>query len=1422
MQFVCPACKAVYRVSDTHLPNRRSTAKCAKCGAPIVFDPEQYKTISGPAQQNDWGSHVSKPQPIFPTGRPPAERMTPASAPLPVATAPFWKRNWRGITLATCMTVLAALLFVQFGLPHLRPNTPRPPQLAQKNADPLRVVPRGTSQLQASAPRTQAKIDPNLEELFKACKAGKLQSVKDVLEKHPDLDINQTDVVGMTPLARTAELGNTEIMRYLLTKGASLHVTATYNPILYTACEKGLIEVLTSLLKSGADINKKGPSGSTPLMLAAAAGQSEVLKLLIDAGADLEATNSTGSTALLLATQARHYQAAEILLQAGIDPLIRDKQGSSVLEWAIRFNFKSEFLQSLLDKGCDLGKTASTGGTPLILAAESGSRDAAEFFLNRDPSSLESRDKMGRTALLQAALFGQVPMVELLLKRGASIDAKDNGGNTSLALTRSPQAREILIAHGASKPSIVDTDNFNTTHAIPCEQRFVNGLARALTRYLQLYAKKEGGDKPVDAKVSPLDENNYKITFTVTVGPSTEDYGLVLSNQAADVRENLGRLARVLHQFAEARRNPHTLKAKKSVDYAAIRRQLAEQISTFDYFDLLGGLRLIEQKAANSESGPQIFYSAGEIYSWLALYKNANENRQLSDLLATEAVCNFLLGGLDRQSEPDKSFFEGLLLLSLDYNSPAESALDPAQPVEQLLRAYIRYDFEQMRTLAKNPKVNKRLQAYLFARALVSSGQANVANELFVRIMTDYPGYLIATEYVVNHAHLDVIRRHVDNYLEDLLEKHMSLVGEFTDTGWMARDRKLEQEARKSTTEDRRLEKWFGLHDLMAHHNPQMKGTGGILPGSLFNRFLLEDMSNAILTWYWVEDSRLGVRAEATKIYEIVKATYPDQPITEILSFKQAKDPSAQTAFLNGFQAEKSNRRTLVDVLKSARLHGRIGIHYLKNYRAMENPDAPGCFELYQRYKTLQYRQVAEMYLRNAIALNPYNYTYYKEMLKIGGGEEYIEKGTRHIGHLYGFLTAVADHSRKNDKTDQAILFYEKALAQGPAQQTAYMELGKIYEGLKQYDKAIETWQGFLKYDNNSLSAVEIQNSIGQVWLDRGEYDKAYEVFLESQKSGQARALLGFAEASEKTGRMLQSEKTYQRAAQRYPSGRCAAELGLFYLRQNNMESASRIFKEYKRYSRPGFYLPGLVEHCVKSGQAEKAIELVRTIESGQKEYDFNRMLADVYIWTNQHKLAADLLKPYTTGGVRGSIEMEKYWECMIKGGLSTPGELSSKAIPSGTNGDSLALETLAWFLVKNEYYEESLKIFSELFQKQNQQINAYREHQVVQFSIAWSMSGRDQNVKDEILRVLKSTVQTPWIESKILFLLGDLDQAELLKRADDEDTRGQAQLCVGLSRLKDGKKREAMQYLLLSLENMKESQEYEYATDITKKLASL
>ena len=104
---------------------------------------------------------------------------------------------------------------------------------------------------------------------------------------------------------------------------------------IWAATAAGNADAVRRLIAGGIDVNKREPSGSTLLTIAAIAGQAEVAELLLEAGADVNGRNyQNGSTALHAAAFIGQADMVALLLERGADPQAMSDDGGTPLTLA--------------------------------------------------------------------------------------------------------------------------------------------------------------------------------------------------------------------------------------------------------------------------------------------------------------------------------------------------------------------------------------------------------------------------------------------------------------------------------------------------------------------------------------------------------------------------------------------------------------------------------------------------------------------------------------------------------------------------------------------------------------------------------------------------------------------------------------------------------------------------------------------------------------------------------------------------------------------------------------------------------------------------------------------------------------------------------------------------------------------------------
>src|SRR5688572_15464695 len=276
-----------------------------------------------------------------------------------------------------------------------------------------------------------------------ACENGSAPVVERLLKA--GVSVNGTGRLGETPLHLCARTGNPAAVKVLLSHGATLDTIENWRgqtPLMWAAAE-GHADTMRMLIEAGADVNARSsiiawerqrteeprdkwmpPGGLTPLLFAARDGRVESTKVLLAAGADPNIVDPDRHTALILALMNGHFDVAGALIQAGADVNMQDKVGQTALYAAVDGHTvpasnrpapretddtlsSLDVIRMLLDKGAKVD-------APLRAQVPYRTK------LDRGGDGVLG---VGTTPLIRAAKSADVPVIKLLLDKGANAKA---------------------------------------------------------------------------------------------------------------------------------------------------------------------------------------------------------------------------------------------------------------------------------------------------------------------------------------------------------------------------------------------------------------------------------------------------------------------------------------------------------------------------------------------------------------------------------------------------------------------------------------------------------------------------------------------------------------------------------------------------------------------------------------------------------------------------------------------------------------------------------------------------------------------------------------------------------------------------------------------------------------------------------------
>jgi ankyrin repeat protein len=147
-----------------------------------------------------------------------------------------------------------------------------------------------------------------------------------------------------------------------------------------------------------------------------------------------------GTTALIGAVIVGNWRAAAFFLQKGADINLANTSGSTPLDVAV-FQLHADIACQLIKRGAHIPAADSTKAAHLLPAAAMNPKFddgvlMVKFFLNKGYAVNSTYGAFNDTALHTATEVGNLPLVRLLIERGADLDLKNNASEDALHIAK--------------------------------------------------------------------------------------------------------------------------------------------------------------------------------------------------------------------------------------------------------------------------------------------------------------------------------------------------------------------------------------------------------------------------------------------------------------------------------------------------------------------------------------------------------------------------------------------------------------------------------------------------------------------------------------------------------------------------------------------------------------------------------------------------------------------------------------------------------------------------------------------------------------------------------------------------------------------------------------------------------------------------
>jgi ankyrin repeat protein len=162
--------------------------------------------------------------------------------------------------------------------------------------------------------------------------------------------------------------------------------------------------------------------------------QPEIATWLIKNNADIHTVTRDRGNALHAAIYKKNVTIAKLLVKYGADVNFLSAGNWSPLHRACKG--LPEIASFLIERGADIHAQTSDGWTPFEIALWAGHTQIGAYLIEKGADINRANPNRGFTPLHLAAVLNDVALVQLLVDKGANLQAKDKDGKTPLDIAK--------------------------------------------------------------------------------------------------------------------------------------------------------------------------------------------------------------------------------------------------------------------------------------------------------------------------------------------------------------------------------------------------------------------------------------------------------------------------------------------------------------------------------------------------------------------------------------------------------------------------------------------------------------------------------------------------------------------------------------------------------------------------------------------------------------------------------------------------------------------------------------------------------------------------------------------------------------------------------------------------------------------------
>ena len=271
-----------------------------------------------------------------------------------------------------------------------------------------------------------------------AASRAHLNLCKALMKKH-NFKGDTADNYGWTALHRSAQNGNYDVVKFFADNGTDIFLKMEEgNDCLHIAALNGHLKLCEKLVAEHKfDVNMVDNLGWTALHHSARNGSYELIEFFIKMGADIHLKTNDGQNCFHIAARFEHLNLCKTLIDIhNFDVDMTNSMGWTVLHFSAQSG-SHDLIDFFVKKGVNVLLETRAGNNSLHIAASNGHLSLCETLITKYKLDVKMTDNDGWTALSFAAENGSYELIEFFVEKKIDIYQKTNDGKNCLHIAAS-------------------------------------------------------------------------------------------------------------------------------------------------------------------------------------------------------------------------------------------------------------------------------------------------------------------------------------------------------------------------------------------------------------------------------------------------------------------------------------------------------------------------------------------------------------------------------------------------------------------------------------------------------------------------------------------------------------------------------------------------------------------------------------------------------------------------------------------------------------------------------------------------------------------------------------------------------------------------------------------------------------------------